>query len=55
MNKYKTFFLSFKHLENIAKKQKPLVLSTGMSNLDEVKEAVDIIKKTGNNDLIVLN
>ncbi len=46
---------NFPFLEYIAKKQKPLVLSTGMSNLDEVKEAVDLIKKTGNNDLIVLH
>jgi N,N'-diacetyllegionaminate synthase len=34
-------------LEYVAKKGKPLILSTGMSTLEEVDEAVRIIKKTG--------
>ncbi len=41
-------------LEKIAKKGKPIILSTGMSTLDEVKEAVDIIKKY-NEQLILLH
>jgi len=41
-------------LEYIAKKNKPMILSTGDSTLAEVDEAVRIIEKTGNNKLILL-
>lgn len=41
-------------LEYIAKKGKPVILSTGMSNLREVKEAVDTIRKY-NKKLILLH
>lgn len=34
---------------------KPLILGTGMATLNEVKEAVKAIKKTGNNKIIVLH
>ncbi len=40
------------YLEKIAKKQKPIILSTGMGTLEEVKEAVNIIKK--HNDQLIL-
>ena len=33
------------YLEHIAKKGKPIVISTGMSNLQEIKEAVDVLQK----------
>lgn len=42
-------------LEKIAKKRKPVILSTGMATLNEVSEAVDAIRNTGNNDIIVLH
>lgn len=42
-------------LEKIAKKGKPVLLSTGMGTLEEVGEAVNIIKKTGNNQIILLH
>lgn len=42
-------------LEIVAKKKKPIILSTGMSTLKEVKEAVKIIKKAGNNRIILLH
>lgn len=42
-------------LKKIAQKGKPIILSTGMSNIDEVKEAVNIIKKEGNDQIIVLH
>jgi len=42
-------------LEMVAKKGKPIILSTGMANLGEVEEAVDIIKKTGNKEIILLH
>lgn len=41
-------------LEYIAKKGKPMILSTGDSTLAEVDEALQIIKKTGNEQLILL-
>lgn len=42
-------------LRKIAQKKKPIVLSTGMSNLEEVKEAVETIKKAGNEQIILLH
>lgn len=42
-------------LEYLSQKQKPLILSTGMSNLGEVEEAVNCILNTGNTDLILLH
>lgn len=42
-------------LENIAKKRKPIILSTGMGTLNEIKEAVDAIKKKGNKNIILLH
>ena len=42
-------------VEYIAKKRKPVILSTGMSYLDEVREAVKIIESAGNTDIILLH
>ena len=42
-------------LEHVARKSKPMIVSTGMSTLEEVKSAVAIICKTGNADLILLH
>ncbi len=44
--------LSF--LEYVAKKKKPILLSTGMATLAEVDTAVNTILKTGNDSLILL-
>ena len=41
-------------LQKIAKKGKPIILSTGMSNLGEIEEAVGIIKKTGYDKITLL-
>lgn len=41
-------------LEYIANKGKPIILGAGASNIDEIEEAVKIIRSTGNNDLILL-
>ena len=41
-------------LKYIAKKDRPMVLSTGDSTLAEVDEAIRTIEKTGNNKLILL-
>lgn len=42
-------------LEHIAKKGKPIIMSTGMSTLSEVDKAVSTIFKMGNHDLILLH
>lgn len=44
-----------KYLEYIAGKQLPIVLSTGMADYEEVKEAVRMIESTGNRDIIILH
>lgn len=41
-------------LEALAKTQKPVILSTGMCTLEEVKEAVETFKKAGGKQLILL-
>ncbi len=43
------------HLKNLAAKNLPIILSTGMSTLAEVKEAVHVIKQNGNSKIIVLH
>lgn len=45
----------FDLLRHIAKKGKPMIVSTGMSNLAEVAEAVEVIKSEGNNQIILLH
>lgn len=42
-------------IEHIAKKQKPIILSTGMSSIKDISEAVKIIKKAKNNKIILLH
>src|ERR1700719_1141763 len=41
-------------IEYIARKGRPLILSTGMATLSEVGKAVEIIRTTGNHELILL-
>ena len=45
-------FLEF--LKYIAKKGKPVILPTGASTIQEIKEAVSVIKSTKNNKIIIL-
>ncbi|WP_299290883.1 N-acetylneuraminate synthase family protein [Nitrosopumilus sp.] len=42
-------------LKEVAKLDKPIILSTGMCNLDEVRESVDAIISTGNEKLALLH
>jgi sialic acid synthase SpsE len=42
-------------LAHLARKGKPLILSTGMSTLGEVETALDAIRAAGNRDVIVLH
>lgn len=38
----------------VASRGKPIILSTGMAYIDEIKQAVDICKQEGNNEIAVL-
>ena len=42
-------------IEYIAKKQKPIILSTGMANLGEIEDALNTILKSGNDQIIILH
>ncbi|AGB42118.1 N-acetylneuraminate synthase/pseudaminic acid synthase [Halobacteroides halobius DSM 5150] len=42
-------------LKYIAKKDKPIILSTGMANLGEIEEALEAIYQTGNEQVVVLH
>lgn len=42
-------------LEHIAKKGKPVLLSTGMGTLDEIQEALSAIRAQGNNQIVLLH
>lgn len=43
------------YLREVARQKKKVILSTGMSNMQEVKEAVDIIRQNGSEDITVLH
>lgn len=42
------------YLIEIAKTKKPVVMSTGMANIAEVKEAVDVLKEYGSEEITIL-
>lgn len=41
-------------LEYVASKKKPIIMSTGMATLEEIKEAVDAVYSAGNRQLAIL-
>jgi sialic acid synthase SpsE len=41
-------------IEHIAKKNKPIILGTGASTIEEIKKAIKVIGSTGNNKIIVM-
>ena len=43
------------YLEKMALKNKPMIVSTGMASMKEVKEAVSTIKSKGNDNLVMLH
>ena len=45
---------NFPLLKKVALKNKPILLSTGASNLDEIKSAVKFINKNGNNKICIM-
>lgn len=46
---------NYPFLKHVAKKNKPIILSTGMSTLAEVEKALAVITKEGCNDIILLH
>jgi len=46
---------NYGYLSYIAKKGIPVILSTGMSDMDEIKKAVKVIEDTGNNQIVILH
>ena len=42
-------------IQHIARKRKPLILSTGMASLAEIETAIKIIEQEGNNQIILLH
>jgi N,N'-diacetyllegionaminate synthase len=42
-------------LKHIAHKRKPVILSTGMSTMEEIREAVDILRREGAKGIVVLH
>jgi N-acetylneuraminate synthase len=42
-------------LKYTAQKKKPMILSTGMTDFEEIKEALDAIRSQGNDDIILLH
>jgi len=42
-------------LKHIARKKKPIILSTGMATLDEVREAIEVIREEGGEDITLLH
>lgn len=43
------------YLEKIGKTQKKVILSTGMSEIDEIRAALDILEKNGSPDITILH
>lgn len=41
-------------LRELAKKRKPIILSTGMATLDEIEEAVETVKRNGCGEIVLL-
>ena len=55
---YKVSSMDITHLpliRYIAKKRKPVIISTGASTIDEIKEAVEAIESEGNQQIIILH
>ncbi len=47
--------IDFPLLKHIAQKKKPMILSTGMSTIDEIEEALAVIQKEGTTEIILLH
>lgn len=45
---------NFSFLRHVAGKNKPIILSTGMSDMTDVSDAVSVIRQSGNQDIVLL-
>lgn len=46
---------NFPFLEHVARKGRPMIVSTGMADLDEVRAAVEVIRGSGNLEIVLLH
>ena len=46
---------NFPYLDYIARKNKPIILSTGLSSLDDIDKAIRTIEEAGNNQIVILH
>lgn len=46
---------NYPFIEEVAKRQKPVILSTGMATMEEVEKAIEVIYKTGNEKVVLLH
>ena len=46
---------NFPLIQAIAKTKKPIFLSTGASEIKEIKEAINVIKKNQNNKIVIMH
>tara|TARA_B100001250_G_C19764766_1_gene774199 strand:- start:112 stop:1170 length:1059 start_codon:yes stop_codon:yes gene_type:complete len=46
---------NFPYLDYIARKNKPIILSTGLSSLDDIDRAIRTIEEAGNNQIVILH
>jgi len=46
---------NFPYLKKIAMQKKPVILSTGMSTIEEIREAVSLLKDQGCNEIVLLH
>jgi len=45
----------WKLVEEVAKKKKPILMSTGVATLEEIEKTIKLVRKTNNNEIIVLH
>ena len=48
-------FIKFLLIKYVAKKNKPIILSSGMANEKEIEEAINTIYEQGNHDVIIMH
>lgn len=47
--------VNYPFLEYISHKRLPIILSTGMGSLEEIRQAIDVIEKAGNSNICLLH
>lgn len=46
---------NYPHLRYVAKKSKPIILSTGMATMRQVEDSVNVIRNSGNHQIVLLH